>query len=223
VKALIRAIQLQKKVSVQKVARVIGLIVSILPASKFGKIHYRELERAKLQALAGSRNFDKSCRWPRSCLKGLKWWRDSQPGWKCSFALLTPSSTLITDASLEGWGAIWDGHEIYGPWESESESRIDELELLAILFAIQCWPCDVMPGETVQLWCNNQVAVAYIRNMGGRVARLDKIACEIWSELEKRDVFLLASYINTNDNPADALTRGVSNKKKNSCSIAKCN
>ncbi len=121
---------------------------------------------------------------------------------------------FITDASLQGWGAIWNGQEIFGPWESETESRIDELELLAILFAVQCWPCSVESGATAQLWCDNQVAVSYIRNMGGRVERLDKIAREIWLELEARDVFMLASYINPKENPADELMRGVSNKKQ---------
>jgi hypothetical protein len=147
-------------------------------------------------------------------LSDLKWWRDSGLGWKSSFETSIPSSTLITDASLEGWGVIWDGHELFGPWESDLEERIDELELLAILYAVQCWPGQVPDDSTVQLWCDNQVAVSYIRNMGGRVERLDRIAHEIWAELESRNVFLIASYINTKENLADALTRGVSNKKQ---------
>jgi hypothetical protein len=120
---------------------------------------------------------------------------------------------LITDASLEGWGVIWDGIELFGPWDSEFEERIDECELLAILYTVQCWPANVKNGETIHLWCDNQVAVAYIRNMGGRVERLDQIAREIWCELERREVFMITSYINTKVNPADALTRGVTNKK----------
>jgi hypothetical protein len=126
----------------------------------------------------------------------------------------TPSVTLITDASLQGWGAIWEEQEFFGPWESDSEERIDELELLAVLFAIQIWPIDEQSDVTIQLWCDNQVAVAYIRNMGGRVERLDRIAKQIWSELESRNSFVLASYINTLENPADALTRGVASKKQ---------
>jgi hypothetical protein len=63
------------------------------------------------------------------------------------------------------------------------------------------------------LWCDNQVAVAYVQNMGGRVERLDRLAKQIWSELECRDMFMLASYVNTKDNPADALTRGITSKK----------
>jgi hypothetical protein len=115
---------------------------------------------------------------------------------------------------LEGWGAIWNGEEIFGPWESNREVRIDELELLAVLFALQCWEQEMTEGDVIQLWCDNQVAVAYIRNMGGRVDRLDRIAREIWSILEVKNIFMVASYINTKENPADALTRGVSNKKQ---------
>jgi hypothetical protein len=214
VRTMIRDILLRKKVSIRKWARVIGLLVSVLPAVRYGKLHYRQLEREKLIALAGHKNFDHKCRWPKRCLQDLKWWRDSQSGWKCSFEVPVPTSTLITDASLEGWGAIWNGEEIFGPWESNREVRIDELELLAVLFALQCWEQEMTEGDVIQLWCDNQVAVAYIRNMGGRVDRLDRIAREIWSILEVKNIFMVASYINTKENPADALTRGVSNKKQ---------
>jgi hypothetical protein len=142
------------------------------------------------------------------------WWRNSRFGWKCSFDSFVPSHTLITDASLEGWGAMWNEEEIFGPWDTENESRIDELELLAVLYALQCWASEMSDGDVIQLWCDNQVAVSYIRNMGGRVERLDKIACEIWAELESRNMFMIASYVNTKENPADALTRGVVNKKQ---------
>jgi hypothetical protein len=214
VKNLIRDFQLRKRVSVRRVARVIGLLVSVLPAVKFGKLHYRSLERAKIAALNGTGNFDRKCRWPLWCLDDLKWWRASPAGWKCSFEGKNPTITIITDASLTGWGAIWDEREIFGPWDSPSEERIDELELLAVLFAVQCWSEDWPRGSNVQLWCDNQVAVSYIRNMGGRVERLDKIAKQIWLELEAKDVFMLASYVHTSENPADALTRGVASKKQ---------
>jgi hypothetical protein len=211
---LIRDIRSRKRISIRRVARVIGLIVSVLPALMYGKLHYRKLERAKIAALAESNDFDRKCRWPKWCLDDLLWWKKSPHGWKCTFDSLVPSHTLITDASLEGWGAIWNGDSIFGPWESDDETRIDELELLAVLFAVQCWSSELIEGDVIQLWCDNQVAVAYIRNMGGRVERLDKIARNIWLELETHGVFMIASYVNTKDNPADALTRGVVNKQR---------
>jgi hypothetical protein len=204
----------RKRITVRKMARVIGLLVLILPASKYGRLHYRSLERAKIQALKGSRDFNRKCRWPRSCVSDLKWWKNSSSGWKASFLSPCPTVTLITDASLQGWGAIWENEEFFGPWESDDEQRIDELELLAVLFAIQIWPVPQESDVTIQLWCDNQVAVAYIRNMRGRVERLDKIARQIWLELESRNSFMVASYINTHENPADLLTRGVSNKRQ---------
>jgi hypothetical protein len=120
---------------------------------------------------------------------------------------------VITDALLEGWGAIWGDQELFGPWDSKNEFRIDELELLTVLYAIQCWAQEWPPGSNIQLWCDNQVAVSYVPNMGGRVGRLDEIAKEIWRELEEPDLFMIASYVNTKVNPADALTRGISSKK----------
>jgi hypothetical protein len=50
--------------------------------------------------------------------------------------------------------------------------------------------------------------------MGGRVERLDRLAREIWLELERLDMVFVTSYVNTKDNPADALTRGVTNKRQ---------
>jgi hypothetical protein len=55
--------------------------------------------------------------------------------------------------------------------------------------------------------------MAYIKNMGGRVDRLDRVAKQIWSELESRELFMIPSYVNTCENPADALTRGITSKK----------
>jgi hypothetical protein len=210
---LIRDIHARKRISIRWVARVIGLLVLVMPAIKYGKAHYRSLERANLEALAGSRDFEKKCWWPKWCLSDLRWWRSMERGWKCSFETRIPSITVITDASLEGWGAIWEDQEIYGPWDSEDECRIDELELLTVLYGNQCWADEWPRGSNIQLWCDNQVAVSYVKNMGGRVNRLDEIAKQIWRKLEERDLFMIALYVNTKVNPADALTRGIASTK----------
>ncbi len=117
----------RKRITVRKMAWVIGLLVSILPAYRYGRLHYRALERAKIQALKGTCDFNKKCRWPRLCVSDLKWWKNSLRGWKTSFLSPCPTVTLITDASLQGWGSIWEGEEFFGPWESDDEERIDEL------------------------------------------------------------------------------------------------
>ncbi len=113
----------------------------------------------------------------------------------------------MTDASLEGWGAIWKHQRIYGGWEKE-ELRIDELELQTVLFALQSFPI-LQEHKVISVRCDNTVAVAYLNHMGGRIPRLDKIARKIWHYLEDNKAFILATYIPTDINPADELTRGL--------------
>jgi hypothetical protein len=182
--------------------------VSILPATKYGKAHYRDLEEAKLSALQENRfQFNASFKWPESCLPELQWWLKTVPTCKASFEQLEPTTTLITDASLEGWGAIWNNKRVYGGWEKDEE-RIDELELQAVLFALQTLPI-CQRHKIISVRCDNTVAVAYLNHMGGRIHRLNKLAKQIWRLLESHNAQLIATYIPTGDNPADALTRGL--------------
>jgi hypothetical protein len=111
---------------------------------------------------------------------------------------------------LEGWGAIWEGQQVFGGWEKE-ESRIDELELQAVLAALQSFPI-AQTHKVIRARVDNTVAVAYINHMGGRIPRLNRIARKIWDVLEANDAFLIATYIPTHENPADELTRGLVSK-----------
>ncbi len=96
---------------------------------------------------------------------------------------------------------------------SPSSRRIDELELRAVLQALETLPI-IEPGARIRLHCDNTTAVAYVNNMGGRIQRLDRIATRIWQLLESGDAFMTAVYIPTQENPADALTRGVTSRKR---------
>jgi hypothetical protein len=50
--------------------------------------------------------------------------------------------------------------------------------------------------------------------MGGRIFRLNRVARDIWHLLETAGAFMKAVYIPTDENPADALTRGVTSRKR---------
>jgi hypothetical protein len=210
-KAAQRALKMlneEKVTTIRAAAQTIGLIVSCLMASTYGQNHYRTLERAKDVALQRSHgNFDAPFVWPRECEDDLKWWIHNAFPVKTTFAPRQPSTTLITDASLQGWGAIWGEKEIFGAWE-EQEEQIDELELLTVLLALETWNL-AQNHETILLRCDNTVAVAYVNHKGGKIDRLDAIARKIWCHLEHHGSFMIAAYIATNENPADALTRGV--------------
>jgi hypothetical protein len=207
----VKDLRSRRAVTIREAARVIGLLVSATLATKYGRAHYRTLEAAKLQALQQSNfNFNAPFVWPADCLPDLTWWLKQIPTCSTSFQEPRPTTTIITDASLEGWGAIWGSNRIYGGWEKE-ETHIDELELHAVLVALQTFPV-LQEHRVILVRCDNTVAVAYINHMGGRIPRLDFIARRIWSVLEQHDAFVIATYIPTQDNPADQLTRGMVSK-----------
>jgi hypothetical protein len=207
----INTLKAQRFTTIREVARLIGLLVSSTLATKYGKAHYRTLEEAKLKSLQQENfNFDAQFQWPQECLPDLQWWLQQLPKCRTSFLEPRPTTTVITDASLEGWGAIWEDQRVYGGWEKD-ESRIDELELHAVLVALQTFPI-AQQHKVILARCDNTVAVAYINHMGGRIPRLNRIAKKIWEALEEHDAFMIATYIPTHENPADELTRGLVSK-----------
>ena len=78
-----------------------------------------------------------------------------------------PTATLTTDASLEGWGAFFEGHSASGHWSpAEANFHISRLELRAVRLALQeLGP--LVQGRSLRLLADNTTAVAYIRNQGG--------------------------------------------------------
>ena len=175
-------------------------------ATVYGKAHYRAMEEAKTEALRQkSFNFDAPFVWPKTCLPDLEWWLKAtqQASISAPFETRVTTTTLTTDASLEGWGAIWGTKKVYGAWEDEEE-RIDVLELRTVLLALQSWPELAKQHHNILLRCDNTTANSYVNNMGGRKGRLNSVARQIWEILEINDSFMIANYINTKENPADA-------------------
>ncbi len=213
VKKALRELNNQRQLTIRIAAKTVGFVVSALPATVYGKAHYRALEFAKLDRLEQTRfNFDATFQWPESCREDLLWWASPNNNFSASFAIQNPTTTLTTDASLTGWGAIWENREIHGAWEND-DRRINELELRAVLQAIETFPI-LRPGQRILVRCDNTTAVAYINNMGGRIFRLNRVAQKIWQRLEAAQAFMEAVYIATDQNPADALTRGVTSRKR---------
>jgi hypothetical protein len=212
-KKALRELNNQRVLTVRIAAKTVGFVVSSLPATVYGKAHYRSLEFAKIDQLQAANNsFDGTFTWPEQCREDLEWWANPDNVFSASFKRLPPTTTLTTDASLEGWGALWGTQEVHGAWEND-DRRIDELELRAVLQALETFPI-ATPGQRIHLRCDNTTAVAYVNNMGGRIFRLNRVAKEIWRILEDANAFMQATYIPTGDNPADALTRGVTSRKR---------
>ncbi len=203
-----------RQLTVRIAAKTIGFIISSIPATVYGKAHFRQLEFAKTaQLLENPTNYDVPFRWTEDCRADLEWWASPNTVFKASFESHPFTTTLITDASLEGWGALWNGEERLGAWEND-DRHIDELELRAVLQALESFPNLRSQQHRILLRCDNTTAVAYINNMGGRIFRLNRVAQRIWRLLEENGSFMQAVYIPTEENPADALTRGVTSRRR---------
>lgn len=119
---------------IRKVAHVIGLLVSSLPAVQYGPLHYRSLEIDKNIALQQNNGNCKAIMTLSSeSVSDLGWWVTSLPiAWK-NITMGNPTIEMATDASTLGWGAVCNGQSAQGMWSPlEKQKHINELELLAV-------------------------------------------------------------------------------------------
>ena len=98
----------------------------------------------------------------------LQWWvEDANLTRGRVFRPPRPSATVITDASLYGWGATLDPHQIAGVWGPEQHStHIKVLEMLAVQNALQHFRAQLV-GQAVLVRSDNPTVVAYINHQGG--------------------------------------------------------
>jgi hypothetical protein len=103
-----------KHITIRDMAHVIGLLVSSLPAVQFGELYYRKLEVNKSNALRQNKGeFDAS----GSQSELLCWIKNLHHSHR-SLVISKPDLVLTTDASLLGWGAVFDKQETGGQWSS---------------------------------------------------------------------------------------------------------
>jgi hypothetical protein len=199
---------------IRRAAQLIGWLLAALPACRYGQGHFRSLENAKKWALFDNDfNYDaEDVLWSTQQQEDLQWWlQQPSPISRC-FEVKPYTADFTTDASLEGWGVVFEEEHYYGPWETQ-DTPIDQLELMTVLIALQVLPI-VNQNANLRVFCDNTVAIAYINHMGGKVKRLDDIARQIWHLLEESNAFLTAVYVPSAKNVADQFTRGLVNSKR---------
>ena len=103
---------------------------------------------------------------------------------------------IQSDASLTGWGAVWDGVSTGGSWSPQEQTlHINYLELLAMELAMKTFLKD-HHGVSVLLQLDNSTAVAYMNNLGGTVSSaLTSLAKSLWLWALQRDIVLTAQHI----------------------------
>ena len=88
----------------------IGKRVASCPGATMGRMFYRQLENDKTAALKFHHgNFDESMVLSPTAKSDLQWWVENIENVSKPSSQGNPSYTLYTDASLQGWGAVFQG------------------------------------------------------------------------------------------------------------------
>ena len=200
----------KKFAKIREVARIIGLIVASFSAVEYGPLHYRNLEREKTEALRqSSGNFDDNMSISSGMKKELDWWVQNVVNSTRNISRSPYDFSVMSDASLEGWGAVSNLVKAGGRWtQSESQNHINYLELLACFFALKSF-CTDKTDLHVKMFMDNQTAIAYVNNMGGITSeKCDLLANTIWSWCIQRNIWITACYVPGKENrTADRMSR----------------
>ncbi|KZS04664.1 Uncharacterized protein APZ42_032312, partial [Daphnia magna] len=187
------------KASLWDLSSLIGNFSWAISAVPFAQAHYRSLQH---RFLVESRLSDPSAKIPLDIesKSDLAWWRDNLL--KVNGKPIRLSSgefadiTIFADASLIGWGAVCDKSTAQGPWTLEEKTlHINHLELIAALYALQCFTARAS-GVSVLIYSDNSTAVAYINRCGGTWSRsLSATAKSIVEWCEPRRLSLTAVHL----------------------------
>ena len=196
--------------TIREVAKVIGLIVASFSAVEYARLHYRNLEKAKISSLKlKNGNYDAKMKVTYSMVLELNWWIKNVKSQVRNIVRQPASVEMHTDASLQGWGASLKGVQIGGRWNIlEKAKHINALELLAISYALKAFKKE-MACKHVKSFSDNTTAVTYINNMGGiKSTECNDIASNIWNWCIELDIWLTCAHVAGSDNvEADRASR----------------
>ncbi len=172
--------KLDHHVSVSTCRRLLGLMAVASPVLPLGLLHMRPfLWWMKLSGVRSTGTATRLVRVSRICFRTLLIWRDPlflQSGVR--MGTIHRRQMVTTDASLTGWGAVFEGRPVCGVWTEEFLSwHINCLELRAVFLAlIHFLPS--LRGCHVIVRTDNMAVVSHINRQGGsRSHTLNRHAC----------------------------------------------
>ena len=183
--------------------------MSTFSAVKYGPLHYRELEKEKIQALRRSYGeFDSKMLVTENMKTDLLWWVNNLATQKRNIDHGNAQVVITSDASLIGWGAVYNGEKFGGRWSnSEAENHINVLEMMAVWLALKS-VCKEHRSKHIQVRCDNSCSVAYLNAMGGvKSEKCNSLARLIWFWCIERDLWVSATHVCGIENEADESSR----------------
>ena len=144
----------------------LGLLVATYPTVPLGRLYLRSLQWQVIQKIRLGRASNSVLNLSQQTMAHLLWWMNPQNLSKgVPFLPLSPTLTVFTDASMEGWGIVFQDRVLTGKWNKYSR-HINYLELKTVLLAIQLLQFS-LKNKTVLFLIDNSTAVSYIARQGG--------------------------------------------------------
>ena len=182
--------------TILQLAKVVGLLVASLPGVQLGRLYYRKLDNIKTRELKyNAGNFKAKMQVTPEMVADLKWWMNNIHSVKRSLIESDPDLYLSSDSSKFGWGGACGGTSTGGNWtQEESQTHINYLELKAAWFVIRTFLKD-KKNIHVRINVDNTTALAYLNNMGGKIAKYNNLTRKMWLWCIERGIWLTAAYI----------------------------
>ena len=199
----------QETCTILQLAKVVGLLVASIPGVKLGKLFYRRLDNIKTKELKNKAgNFKAKMNVSADMIEDLNWWINNIHSSYRELEISQPDMYISSDSSKTGWGGAFGDQATGGNWSSnEADMHINYLELKAAWFVIRTFLKD-KNNIHVRLNVDNTTALAYLNNMGGKIASYNNLARKIWLWCLDRNIWLSAAYIPSAQNvEADSQSR----------------
>ncbi len=185
--ACLARFKLDHHVSVGTCRRLLGLMAAASPVLPLGLLHMRPfLWWMKELRLHPTVPATRLVRVSRSCCRHLLMWRDPvflRSGVR--MGAIHRRHMITTDASMTGWGAVFEGRPASGEWKEEFLFwHINCLELRAVFLALKYF-LPVLGEHHVIVRTDNMAVVSHINRQGGSRSRtLDRLARHLllWSQ-----------------------------------------
>ncbi|KAI8441190.1 hypothetical protein MSG28_009421 [Choristoneura fumiferana] len=178
-------------------AHLTGLLVSACPATEYGWLYTKDLERQKYIYLKqNSGDYDKIMPVSVAVKNDLTWWSRKIDKANSKIKCNNFCKEVYSDASLTGWGGSCEMETAAGLWnDEEKKNHINYLELLAAFLSLKTF-CFNLSDCEILLRIDNTTAISYINRMGGvQFPHLNSITRQIWKFCEDRKLIIFASYI----------------------------
>lgn len=182
--------------SIREFSELIGKMVASEFGVPYAKLFHKRLHIAKNEQLRKHRgDYDAKFSIDEKCKDDLKWWVDNIENSKRQVCVENPSIVICSDASLIGWGGVYDNNSTGGRWsEDEGSYHINQLELLAVYLTLQSF-CSSMCNVHIRALIDNTTAVTYVNKMGGMKENLNELARKLLIWCKNRNIWLTAAHL----------------------------